>query len=175
MCTHAVTIAAGPERIWPWLMQMGWHRGGWYTARWVDRLLFPANRASVDRIVPEWQSLEVGDFIPDGPPETECGFVVHRLQAPAHLVLRSTSHLPLSWRAGGAWINWTWAFILEPLDDRTATRFLFRWRARTGPRWVRALCWAAVVPADFVMSRDMLRGIKTRAEGRTSDVTTDVR
>ena len=52
VCTHAVTIAAGADRIWPWLVQMGWHRGGWYTARWVDRLLFPANRASADRILP---------------------------------------------------------------------------------------------------------------------------
>lgn len=36
--THAITINTPPERIWPWLVQMGWHRGQWYTARWVDRL-----------------------------------------------------------------------------------------------------------------------------------------
>ena len=163
VCTHAVTIAAGADRIWPWLVQMGWHRGGWYTARWVDRLLFPANRASADRILPELQHLTVGDFIPDGPPDTRCGFTLRDLRAREYLVLRSDSHLPLSWRTRlGARIDWTWAFILRPIDEGT-TRFIFRWRARTAPRWVTALCWTAVVPADFVMSRDMLRGVTTRA------------
>ena len=46
---HATTIHAPPDRIWPWLVQMGWHRGGWYTASWVDRLLFPANAPSADQ------------------------------------------------------------------------------------------------------------------------------
>jgi hypothetical protein len=49
---HAITIDAPPECVWPWLVQMGWHRGGWYTARWVDRLLFPDNWPSADRILP---------------------------------------------------------------------------------------------------------------------------
>lgn len=43
---HAITIDAPPAAVWPWLVQMGWNRGGWYTARWVDRLLFPANGPS---------------------------------------------------------------------------------------------------------------------------------
>ena len=84
--------------VWPWLVQMGWGRGGWYTARWVDRLLFPANGPSADRIVPELQHLRMGDFIPDGPPDTECGLVVEVLEPNEALVLHSTSHLPA---AGG--------------------------------------------------------------------------
>lgn len=162
---HATTIDAGPDRVWPWLVQMGWHRGGWYTARWVDRLLFPANRASSERIIPELQDLAVGDFVPDGPPESECGFVVRQLQPQRHLVLRSTTHLPLRWRSAyGATVDWTWAFVLQPLDGGTRTRFLFRWRARAAPWWVVAGTWAAIVPADFVMSRDMMRGVRRRAE-----------
>ena len=53
VANHAVTIPAPPDRVWPWLAQMGWHRGGWYTARWVDALLFPANRPSAERIMPD--------------------------------------------------------------------------------------------------------------------------
>ena len=52
---HAITIDAPPSAVWPWLVQMGWGRGGWYTARWVDRVLFPANGPSADRVVPELQ------------------------------------------------------------------------------------------------------------------------
>src|SRR4249920_1663922 len=58
--THATTIATPPERVWPWLLQMGWHRGGWYTAEWVDRLLFPANWPSATDIVPALQHLDLG-------------------------------------------------------------------------------------------------------------------
>ena len=77
--THAVTIGAQPERVWPWLVQMGWGRGQWYTARWVDRLLFPDNGPSAERIVPELQDLHVGDRILDGPPEANCAFEVAEL------------------------------------------------------------------------------------------------
>lgn len=168
VCTHATTIAAPPEAIWPWLVQVGWHRGGWYTARWVDRLLFPANLASADMIIPELQHLDVGDFIPDGPPETECGFVVQQLRPREHLVLRSDSHLPLSWRARlGARIDWTWTFVLLRLPDGGGTRFIFRWRARADPLWVRVLSWAGIVPADLLMSRDMMRGLRSRVEHRS--------
>lgn len=162
---HAVTIDAPPEAVWPWLVQVGWHRGGWYTARWVDRLLFPANRPSATHIHPELQHLAVGDWVPDGPPETECGFVVEELVPAGHLVLRSDSHLPLAWRRRGATVEWTWVFSLHA-DRDGSTRLVFRWRAVVSPAPLRALTWATIMPADLLMSRDMLRGIRARAEGR---------
>jgi hypothetical protein len=123
--THGITVDAPPESVWPWLIQMGWHRGGWYTARWVDKLLFPANRASADQIVEELQDLQVGDFIPDGPPETECGFVVEQHEPPQLLVLHSTSHLPLEWRREGrASVDWTWAFNVVSLDSGGQARLI---------------------------------------------------
>lgn len=160
---HAITIDAPPAAVWPWLVQMGWGRGGWYTARWVDRLLFPANGPSADRIVPELQDVHVGTFIPDGAPETECGLYVEHLEAERALVLHSTSHLPLSWRRY-ADVDWSWAFVLTPIDDGRRTRFHFRSRWTTHPWWLTAACWIGLVPADFVMSRDMLRGVQDRAE-----------
>jgi hypothetical protein len=162
--THAVTIDAPPEHVWPWLAQMGWGRGQWYTARWVDRLLFPNNGPSADSLVPEWQRLSVGDRILDGPPEANCAFVVDDLNPPRHLVLHSTEHLPPGWAARfDAGIDWTWAFVLDPVDGGR-TRFLFRTRVRLRPWWVTAAYWTVMVPADFVMSRQMLRGVKERAE-----------
>jgi len=163
--THAITIDAPLERVWPWLVQMGWHRGGWYTAGWVDKLLFPANRASADHIVEEFQDLQVGDFIPDGPPETECGFVIEQLEPSRLLVLHSTTHLRLQWRRKGtASVDWTWAFNVMPLDSGGGARLIFRWRATTKPWWLTLGTSALILPADFLMSRDMLRGVKRRAE-----------
>jgi len=49
LTNHASTIEAQPADVWPWLMQMGWHLGGYYTPEWVDRLLFPQNWPSLDR------------------------------------------------------------------------------------------------------------------------------
>jgi len=80
---HAITIDAQPSAVWPWLVQMGWGRAGWYTARWVDTLLFPNNGPSADAVMPEHQHLAVGDFVPDGPPEARCGFIVERVATAA--------------------------------------------------------------------------------------------
>ncbi len=162
---HAITIDAAPEDVWPWVVQMGWGRGGWYTARWVDRLLFPANGPSATEVIPELQGLRVGDFVPDGAPETKAGFVVEDLVANRALVLHSTSHLPASWReAERATLDWSWTFVLTPLDGGSRTRYLFRSRWATAPWWFSVGGWLGIVPADFVMSRDHLHGIKDRSE-----------
>jgi hypothetical protein len=161
--THAITIDAPPERVWAWLVQIGWGRGQWYTARWVDRLLFPNNGPSAERLVPELQKLEVGDRVLDGPPELQCSFIVEQVVPNQSLVLRSGEHLPPGWAEKGGSIDWVWSFLLDDLQDGR-TRFLFRSRFRLAPLWVRAFYIAVIIPADFVMSRQMLRGVRERAE-----------
>jgi hypothetical protein len=71
---------------------MGWHRRGWYTARWFDRLLFPANWPSATRLVPDLQrQLAVGDRIPNGPPGT-AWFVVEQPDRPPRRPGRGRGH-----------------------------------------------------------------------------------
>ena len=169
--THAITIAAPSAAVWPWLIQMGWGRAGWYTYRWVDRLLFPANGPSANQLLPEHQQLAVGDQVPDGPPEADCWFTVERLEPQRLLVLRSTRHLPASWRQRELGMDWIWSWHL---DEPTAgsTRLIQRNRMRLEPPWFERAFLATIVPADFIMARSHLQGLKARAEGAAAEVIT---
>jgi hypothetical protein len=161
---HAATIEAPPEAVWPWLTQMGWHLGGYYTPHWVDRLLFPQNWSSLDHLDPALvRNLAAGDVIPDGEPGS-AWFVVAEVDPPHTLVLHSTTHMPGTWRDRfAAAIDWTWTFRLNPLPGQR-TRLHLRVRGRTTPWWLTAAYHAAIVPADLVMAVGMLRGIRDRAE-----------
>ena len=64
--TMAVIVNAAPEHIWPWLVQIGYRRGGLYSYDWLDRLFGYLDRPSATRILPEFQNLAVGDEIPLG-------------------------------------------------------------------------------------------------------------
>ena len=70
--TRATTVHARPDRIWPWLVQMGYGRGGWYTNERLDQIIWGVSARNADRILPEYQGLEVGDIIPDGPDYAAC-------------------------------------------------------------------------------------------------------
>jgi hypothetical protein len=160
---HAIDVAGEPEQVWPWLTQLGWHLGGWYTPGWVDRLLFPANWPSLDRLDPALvRDLRAGDLIPDGPPGTVM-FRVAAAEPPHALVLRSTTHVPQGWKRHGAAIDWTWCFALSRAAPRR-TRVQLRVRSRTAPWWLTSLYRAGLVPADYVMAMGMLRGLKRRVE-----------
>lgn len=158
---HAGTLPAPPEQVWPWLTQLGWHRGGWYTPRWVDRLLFPGNWPSAERLDPALvRDLVSGDTIPDGPPGT-AHFVVERAVAPSALVLHSRTHLPAGWAERlGADLDWVWTFSLTP--DGAGTRLLIRNRGWVTPRWLDLAYRALIVPADHIMAQGMIQGLRSR-------------
>ena len=161
---HAITIDAPPSAVWPWLTQMGWHLGGWYTPHWVDQLLFPDNWRSLDRLDPRLtRDLQVGDIIPDGPPGT-AEYEVARVEQPHVLVLRSTTHIPPGWDTRfGVEFLWTWCIQLTELaGGRTRVRLRVRGRGR--PWWFIALYTVGIIPADYVMATGMLRGLKRRVE-----------
>lgn len=158
---HAGTLPAAPEQVWPWLTQLGWHRGGWYTPRWVDRLLFPGNWPSAERLDPALvRDLVPGDTIPDGPPGT-AHFVVERAVAHSVLVLHSRTHLPAGWAERmGADLDWVWTFSLKP--DGAGTRLLIRNRGWVTPRWLDLAYRALIVPADHIMAQGMIKGLRSR-------------
>lgn len=172
--TRAITIQAPPEQVWPWIVQMGIERAGFYTHDWFERLLFHARyvegKHSATRIHPELQGLKVGDLVPYG---GGAYARVHALEPNRHLV------------HGEAW-------VLRPLPGGR-TRLLARSRGlgyitaaveATGPdapRPTRALAFLVLhVPAmklvarafDFFVSdplhhymeTGMLRGIQERSE-----------
>ena len=75
--------------------------------------------------------------------------------------------LPFRWRDKAS-LDRSWAFVPRPLDAGQRTRFLFRSRSVTAPWWFTLGGWLGIIPADFVMSRDMLNGVKQRAEALAS-------
>jgi hypothetical protein len=172
LTTHAITVAAPARAVWPWLVQMGWGWAGWYTYRWVDRLLFPANGPSANHILPDHQQLAVGDRVPDGPPAADCWCTVERLQPERLLVLRSTRHLPASWRQRGLAMDWIWSWHLEE-PSRGRTRVIQRNRMRLDPWWFERAFLATIVPADFIMARSHLQGLQRRAQASAAAVIPD--
>ena len=172
--THAITIDAPAAAIWPWLVQMGYDRGWWYTdARWyhlLETALWKAKpHTSAERIIPELQGLSVGDTVPDGPPGT-ASFKVAKLEPQRVLALYSTTHLlfmaPAAVRNNprlGLYGDFSWVFILDEKEEGV-TRLIVRTRASYGPRLFRMLTVPLLYPGDFLLGRMMLRTIKQRVE-----------
>jgi len=152
--TLAITINARPEHIWPWLLQMGYRRGGLYSYDWLDRLFGYLDRPSATQILPEFQQLAAGDAIPLG-----------RGPAWPVAVVQPWRALVLDMRNLGS-IDWVWQFGLYPIDEqRTVLVSRSRVHARTVWAWVLT---CAIEPAGFVMTRRMLLGLKRRAEALAS-------
>jgi hypothetical protein len=158
--TRAVTIAAPPEQVWPWLVQMGFptKRAGWYTPFWLDRALFGIRTRSASVIVPELQDLAVGDRVDDSDSGISY-FEVAVLDRPHALVLVSDTH-PLPAYED---VRFSWAFALEGAGT---TRLIMRARVRYRPVWPPWLVWLLVVVGfgigDFLQAGAMLQGIRSR-------------
>lgn len=145
--TRAIHIDAPPERIWPWLVQVGCGRAGFYSDDLLDNLGHP----SAQTLVPALQGLEVGQLVPMSPRPTE---------ATAFRVASFAEPRELLWSKPDS----TWAWLLT--STGSGTRVVTRIRA--GHDWrhpASALLGVLLLEfGDFAMLRRMLRGIKRRAE-----------
>lgn len=156
MSTRAITIYANPEEVWPWLIQMGQGRGGLYSYEGLENL-FGCDIHNVDDILPEFQQLETGDTIRLGP-EGYPYFIVYQIIPKEALVL-TTDAIAASDGYRGCWI-----FALYPVKDNI-TRLLIRSRSEYKFSIQNFLMWRGFVePAQFIMERGMLKGIKQRVE-----------
>ena len=146
-CTRAITIAATPEEVWPWLVQVGCLRAGWYSDDLLDNLAHPSAR----ELVPELQDLEIGKWLPMAPtPSATSAFVVDSLEVPRWMLWRTPSS--------------SWAWRLVPLPDGS-TRLVTRLHAVYDWHRVSTVLWMPLMEfGDFPMMRRMLRGIRERAE-----------
>lgn len=118
------TVPAAPETVWPWLVQLGKRRAGWYLPAGVERFV-PSSRRAARRIEARWQQLEVGDVIPDYGGRNET-FEVALLEAPSTLVYRS--------RRGQVNLSWSINLSPEPAGTaHTSPRTRVHLRLRLGP------------------------------------------
>ena len=178
--TRGTTIDAPPEVVWPWLVQMGFGRGGWYTNERFDRVVWRLENKSSDVILPKWQNLKAGDIVPDGPGyaayfhvkevEENEAIVYHSIRHPYRgQPLDPTDEQALERRErelidGGLYLDFSWVFVLKK-QGNSSTRLLVRTRATFEPPLVRL----AVVPlglVDLFHVATMFHGIKRRAENR---------
>jgi len=152
--TRAITIRASADQVWPWIAQLGQGRGGFYSYDFLENLV-GCDIHSADRIVPEWQDVEVGDEVRFAP---GVGLAVASLEQGRSLVLRGgvpIGNTPAPYDS-------TWAFVLRDEPNET-TRLLVRERYAYTRPWARLIVEPTEV-LSFVMSQKMLRGIKDRAE-----------
>ena len=150
---RAFSLRAAPEDVWPWLVQLGKGRAGWYLPRTVERLVPPSRRA-VRRVDPRWQDLDVGDVVPDygGKHET---FTVAAIEPPRALLYTS--------RRGHTDVTWVLVLTHEDGTEGPGTRVHLR--LRLGP--VRHVQVAERLGGafDLLTVAGLAAGLRERVEG----------
>ncbi len=168
--THGITIEAPCEAIWPWLMQMGCLRAGWYSYDWLDN----AGVHSSMQIIENWQNLKEGDFL-NWTPQADASCFVMRVEPLKTLVLgtcydfdKNISTIPNTDPLPAKYFRSTWTFLLEP-QTPTVTRLIVRARGDYSlPKaMVPHLRTIFIRPVHAFMERKQLQNLKMRSENLT--------
>jgi hypothetical protein len=150
---HAITLNATPEQIWPWLIQMGDARGGYYSYTFVENLISgECMYINADSIYPEWQDPTLGQ-----------GMIMNILVLDDY---RTNSYMLAAASPEAFGIGWSWLWQLEPLDE-THTRLVIRHRISPPAEMDGStpLIGHAITLTGYVMEKGMLDGIRRRVEG----------
>ena len=155
LATRAITIAGTPEQIWPWLVQMGYGRAGYYGYDILENLGSPRGMASATTILPELQNFKVGDKVPISPAAEN---VFYAIEPNQYLIWAGQS----GENPGG----FTWA--LYPLDEnqtRLVSRIRWSFHSIRQPGVVALEILTEF--ADHLGVRKILQGVKSRVEGNS--------
>lgn len=161
VATRAVTVRAPVDEAWAWLVQIGQHRAGFYSYTVLENLV-GCEMHNADRIVPEWQHLDVGDpiWLASEQRYGRLGIQIVADLDPGHAITLMGEGDVARLARGEPVRDGAWSFVVDSIDERT-TRFLVRSRS---PRVKHA--FDAI---HFVMERGMMLGLKARAERRAAE------
>ena len=169
---HAITIQAPAADIWPWLVQIGQSRGGFYSYELLENII-GCKMKNADEIIPEYQHLEVGDSIPMHP-TMGSPYKVSSIEPGRALVLQiredtqTGKTFQLSDTMPDKYMNQSWLFFLDESDDGT-TRLISRSRNDWNQSLGNTLFFGIFGTFTLEMDRKMLLGIKERAETSTKN------
>ena len=167
--TMAVTINATPKQIWPWLVQMGYERAGWYSWDHLDNW----GHSSADQLHPEWQAIKLGDRLPSMP-DNKAWWDVAVLEPERFLGLRASFDLagkpfdPAESRPR-FYTDSLWGFLLHPIDEnRTRLIVSGYWALR--PRWLQPIVSPLLLePSHWIMQTRQFQRLKRLAEATPSE------
>jgi proline iminopeptidase len=165
--TMAVTIDATPEQVWPWLVQLGWDRAGWYSWDWLDN----AGRPSAREVHVEWQDLGVGDrlkyWVPFLGPQDS--YAVGVLEPNRFLGLYGLTDLQGRWLDPSqprppAYMEGLWGFLLDRLADGRTRLVIGGYQAARPPWFERLLYGWVFPPMVWVMQAHMMTVLRRNIE-----------
>jgi hypothetical protein len=178
---YEIEIQAEPGEIWPWIIQVGYHRGGWYIDTWWDKFeqtyfwpnVVPKEargtyKPASNVILPEYQNLQKGDIVPDGPPGSAYYEIVE-IETNQLLLLYATTHFKYvaprfiyktKYAPNGAFC---WAFIIQEIGSKHS-RLVSWWQAEGYPKLGFMIYKPLFSLIDRAHQKEILKGIKKRVE-----------